>query len=269
MTSRSQDATNTYLEEVTPWEEYILNQVKLLKKTMDVSDNDKTSRLSTLDTLCCQIVLFSHSTVLLSRSLHVSEAYLLSRSILDTTTNLCYLMICDQDEFDRYVDFSKRNIIRGIETRAKAFAAIGKSVGLPDIRSAKPYRDVFSKFISPKKGKDLTRWESDKSSSFEKKLIKISTNVPGFKKEFFEASRLFIYEDASEIAHGTLYGSGLCTGVFYGHKDYTSAVRYACGIITTLYLIIGALIDSIFLVVSVSYNVDEIKAASKKNFEIL
>jgi len=73
--------------------------------------------------------------------------------------------------------------------------------------------------------------------------------VKGFNTALFESARLFIYEDASEIAHGTLYGSGLCMGIFWGIKDLDSAIRHAFGSIKLLYLIIGALINEVLLVI--------------------
>jgi hypothetical protein len=207
--------------------------------------------------------------VMLVRRGGMSEAYLLSRAILDASTNLCYLLVCDQEDFERYVDFSRRNIIRGLETRAKSFEALGQSVKMPDLRSSEPVKKVFLKFTSPRKGKDLTRWESDKSCSFDKKLEKISTRVQNFRGGIFDAARLFIYEDASEIAHGTLYGSMLCTGVFYGKGDFEAATSYAFQIINSLYTLIGSLIYSTLLVIGESYDIKEIIKESQNNFEML
>jgi hypothetical protein len=258
-----------YLEKLGPHEEYVLNQTGLLRKAVDLVTLEKSSRLNTLSTLACQIFNFSRSTVLVARSVGVSEAYLLSRAILDASTNLCYLLVCDQDDFERHVDFSRRNIGRGYETTAKAFEAVGKSVGILNIRSIEPFKKVFQKFVSPKKGKDLTRWESDKSSSFEKKLGKISSKVPTFNQKLFEAAKFFIYEDASEIAHGTLYGTILCTGIFYGKEDYESAVEYAFQTITALFLLIGSLINSILLLIGDTHDIKEIIKESNNNFDIL
>ena len=215
-----------YIKRNRPFEEFALNQMGLLQKALSQAGSTKGTRISELSTLICQICSFTSSAVMMSRNGRISEAYLLSRSILDTSINCGYMLICDQDEYDRFVDFSRRNIGRGIETKAKAFEAIGKSFGIPAVRKLTPFKEVFDKFTSPKKHVDLKKWETEKSSSFDKKLKSIRSRVSGFNAELFEVGRLFIYEDASEIAHGTLYGSTLCTGIFYGTTTFESAVNF-------------------------------------------
>jgi hypothetical protein len=258
-----------YTRRIGLYEEYTLNQMVLLEKALETTGHKKGSRLQNLSTLICQVTSFASSVVTMSRNERISEAYLLSRCVLDTSINCGYMLICDQDEYDRFVDFSSRNIGRGIETRAKAFEAIGKSLDVPNIRTLAPFKEVFDKFMSPKKRVDLTKWETEKSSSIDKKLETIRSKVPGFNAELFEAARLFIYEDASEIAHGTLYGSTLSTGVFYGRATFDSALDYAFGIIRTLYLLIGSLIGSLLLVINKIHQIEEILVDSRRNFDKL
>ena len=263
------DFSEKYRQELGLDEAYVIKQTELLRKAVDATAKGTSPRLDNLSTLAGEVFSFSRSTVLLSRILSVFEAYVLSRAILDTCINYCYMMVCDQDEYDRFVDFSRRNVIRALETRAKAYEAIGKSISLPDLRAVGPIREVFLRFSSPKKGVDLTRWETAKSLTMEKKLEVIASRVKGFNTDFFQSARLFIYEDASEIAHVTLYGSVLCTGVFWGNKDLDSAVSYAFGIIKTLYLVIGSLIDSVLLVIHTLHPINEFVKESKRNFDAL
>ena len=263
------DPSEKYHQELGHDEAYVIKQTKVLRKAVDASANTGHPRLNDLSTLACQIFSFARSTVLASRTWSPFEAYVLSRAILDVCINYCYMMVCDQDEYDRFVDFSKRNVIRALETRAKAYEAIGKSINLPHLRAPGPIKEVFLKFASPKKAVDLTRWETTKSDKMKKKLEVIASRVKGFNTALFESARLFIYEDASEIAHGTLYGSGLCMGIFWGIKDLDSAIRHAFGSIKLLYLIIGALINEVLLVIHSLHPIQDFIEESKNNFDAL
>lgn len=258
-----------YIKKLGPSEKYVLDQMRLLQASLDLTGKEKGSRHQELSTLLCQIISFTLSVVQIARGGKIPETYLLSRCILDTSINYSYMLTCDQDEFDRFLDFSRRNIARGVETRAKALEAVGTSLDLPNIREIPPFTEVFEKFTSPKKRVDLTKWETEKSASINKKLEIIATKVDGFNIALFQAAVFFIYEDASEIAHGTLYGSTLCTGLFYGTTDFASAVGYAFGIIRSLYLLVGSIIDSVISVIHSGKPIDEIVAASRKNFVTL
>jgi hypothetical protein len=263
------DIEKEYKEKLGASERYLLSQIDLLNSALEVTGREKGSRNQELTTLLVQVMSFSSSVVSLARGGKISEMYLLSRSILETSINYSYMLTCDAEEFDRFLEFSKRNIGRSIETRAKAFEAIGVSLSIPNLRKIAPFAEVFEKFISPKKGVDLTKWETPKSFGMSKKLEVIAANVDGFNSQLFDAASFFIYEDASEIAHGTLYGSALCTGAFFGAKDYPSAVRYTFGIIRTIYLLLGAIVDSLILVTHSKKPLDKLLMASKANFAVL
>jgi hypothetical protein len=163
------DANQIYMSTTESSKEFLLRQLDVLKNILDPPNSLKSARFNELQTLCCQIVLFSHSVIMLSRASHVSETYLISRSVLDTATNFCYLLACDESEYERYIDFSRRNVLKAIETKTKAFESIGHIVEMTDFRSLDPeITCVFEKFTSPKKGKDLTRWETDVSLNYKK-----------------------------------------------------------------------------------------------------
>lgn len=261
-----QEAFKTFIDDIKIYEDYLLRQVDLLKKLLDTPDTSK--RLQTLDMLGAQIVMFSGGMVILSRHGHFAEVYLLARSILDSTTNLCYLLACDNEEFERYVDFSKRNILRGYETKTKAFKAIDKILHVPDFRTFDPASILFKKFVSPKKGKDLTRWETGKSNSYEKKIEVIASKNPKARKKLFHCAYHFIYEDASEISHGTLYGATLCYSDFFSKmKDIQKAVKYCGGLVGSHYLLTGALINEIINIAAIDNDIEEIRTQSNKNIK--
>lgn len=259
-----QEAFKTFIDDTKIYEDYLLSQVDLLRKLLDSSNTSE--RLQTLDMLGAQIAMFSGGMVILSRHGHFSEIYVLARSILDSSVNLCYLLACDTAEYERYIDFSKRNILRGYETKSRAFKSIDKILHAPDFRSLDAASILFKKFMSPKKGKDLTRWETDKSNSYEKKIEVIASKNPKARKQLFHAAYHFIYEDASEIAHGTLYGATLCYSDFFSKmKDIQIAVKYCGGIVSSHFLIVGALINEIINLAAIDNEIEGIKRQSNLN----
>lgn len=261
-----QEAFKTFVDDIKIYEDYLLSQVDLLRKLLDTPNTSE--RLQTLDMLGAQITMFSGGMVILSRHGHFAEIYILSRSILDSSVNLCYLLSCDDVEYERYVDFSKRNILEGYETKTKAFKAIDRIMNVPDFRSLDSASILFKKFMSPKKGKDLTRWETEKSNSYEKKIEVIASKNPKARKQLFHAAYRFIYEDASEIAHGTLYGATMCYSDFFSKmKDIQIAVKYCGGIVSSHFLITGALIDEIISIAAIDNEIEEIKKRSNDNFK--
>jgi hypothetical protein len=120
----------------------------------------------------------------------------------------------------------------------------------------------LKKFTSHR-GKEITRWTT---LNIERRIEFIKAQCKSFNDALFIAVARYIYEDASEAVHGTLYGASFHTGMFYGARTPEAGEMYLNSLRRVLYMLLGLLIEGLVLVASKEVETEELISESKRNF---
>lgn len=196
---------------------FFSSQLALLEKLyqyqfIDLKHLDST-RLGNLYPLLFSIWHIGTSISLLSMHLHVSESYILARALLERIINYTYLLSCDEEEYLRYVEYTKQ---KGYRVLDRSFTS-GKSKvhlrwsGSINLEEYPELKKAIKRFTS-NRGKPKTRWTSKNLSA----MVESISNKGGLEIGYLMFAHLWIYDDASEALHGTLYGSTFHVGAFQG-----------------------------------------------------
>jgi hypothetical protein len=194
-----------------------------------------------------------------------SETIMLSRSFIEKMTNFCYLQICDESEYERFLIHplyrtfhnSERSKVAGMHSIGLSFS--GKSEMTKDPKMQRALA-IFSE-TNPK-----LNWSSlgiDKKVTLLAERSKVSV-------EFFLMNTLTLYSDASEALHGSLYGCALPTRIYTpgeNHKDVPAVERSLLRNIALLYVQMGSLIHETLKMFPDVIGIDQLIEGSKKNHE--
>lgn len=249
-------------------QQYYVQQVLLTKELYEHQYNEleriDNPRVLSLYHLMLSIYLTGSAINLLALNNYLGESYMLARALLEKLINYMYLLVCEEDEYKKYLNYTKQ---RGYRVLNRSFIA-GKqkvelkwasSVNLDDYPELK---EAVSQFTSSK-GKAVTRWTS-LSLADRLNVIgeKATINITGLMY-----SMLGIYDDASEALHGSLYGATFNYGFFRGKipsntKEFAETYRNQ---LLTLFFALGTSIASLLEVISGVYPTDKVKEFAQQS----
>ena len=252
-------------------EEYFIAQYQLLialdeltsilRKDVLKRDGKPEPRFE-LNMLLPSLISNSKSIINLINGNFVPESYIISRSFFEKCVNYCYLNVCDENEYENYIDWFYQKNMRSFYTSEKALRSFGKKAMLPDISEMTSKFKVLKKF-SGKKGGEKSNWTD---VSIYQRIKYVETKIPSFPGPIYIATLNTIYENASENLHGTLYGATFHMRSLYGAKMTDEAKQqHLIGLAHNIYFFLAELIDGIFDVVSTKISVDELMNKSKDN----
>lgn len=172
-----------------------------------------STRIGNIYLLLFSIWNTGKSIDLLVRYKHVNESYILGRSFLERLITYTYLIFCDEEEYLRYLAYTKQKQYRVLNRKFVAgdSEAILKWSGSIDLKKYPDLKQAVDIFTS-EKGKPKTRWTSQTLS----KMLQSIASKGAIEISYLMLAILWIYDDASEALHGTLYGSIFHIGLFQG-----------------------------------------------------
>ena len=255
--------------------EYYVQQVLLTKELFEYQYDEleriDNPRVLSLYHLMLSIYLTGSAINLLTLNNYLGESYMLARALLEKLINYMYLLVCEENEYKKYLNYTKQ---RGYRVLNRSFTAGNQKVelkwaGSVNLDDYPELKEAVSQFTSSK-GKAVTRWTSlslaDRLNVIgEKATINITALM---------YSMLGIYEDASEALHGSLYGTTFNYGFFGGKipsntKEFAETYRNQ---MLTLFFALGTSIASLIEVISVVYPTDKVKDFVRRsgiNYEAL
>ncbi len=213
MTPKKSDYDHIY-EEV---QKYYVKQVLITKELYEYQFNewDKFTgkRIQSLYHLLMSIYITGNAINLLAVNNFLGESYMLARALLEKLINYMYLIVCEEEEYQKYLNYTKQ---KGYRILNRSFVvgerkAELKWSGSVDLDKYPELREAVNQFTS-EKGKVITRW----SSLSVAERLNVIRDRARIKIEGLMLSMLGIYDDASEALHGTLYGSAFHFGFFEG-----------------------------------------------------
>lgn len=141
---------------------FYTNQLAVLRDLTESPEVTHVSgRISSLYPLLCSMRSTGLSISILSTYGCLNECFMLARAFLERLINYIYLLICHEDEYQRYLTHTKQ----------KGFRALGRSVQAGDMRaelkwsgsvdlSKEPELKEAIDLFTSKTGREITRWTS-------------------------------------------------------------------------------------------------------------
>lgn len=150
---------------------------------------------------------------ILAKKNKCSEAYIIARSLIERLITYHFILSSDDSVRDDYFDYSEqrkyRNLDRSITINDKTVSI--KATTQLNVDDYPKLKDVIEKFTGERSGKAKTRWTSN---NLMKMLSVIGANSDLDITQLM-AGMNYIYSDASESLHGTLYGCGFHFAMLY------------------------------------------------------
>lgn len=189
-------------------------QARIIEKTMKLLfsslKKNPNERVNEIYFLLFGLITSSQSILNLSICGKIAECYILARSIIERIIIALYLLICEQNEFNRYKLYSKQEAVRMQcrEIEVDTIKAVFKASNYEEMLNNPEIQEALGMFTSSK-GKKITRWNT---KSLKKMLNSITSS--GLEVRALMLAMLMIYDEASEALHGTFYGAVFYSGVF-------------------------------------------------------
>jgi len=247
---------------------FLLSQSSIINKMVfkGAKLDERSSQISVLLGSACQTAT-AIAKLSESPEIFLAECIVLARGFLEKVINFCYLLVCNREEYERFlkhtIQKSYRKLNRKIALDEHAFQI--KWTGEIDVDNIPELKEALAKFTS-ESGKEKTHWT--KANLLDR--IKIITQNSKLQSASFLLNTLTIYEDASEALHGTLYGCSFHTGAYEPNLDKKDSrkVRQNIQQNTTLLLWqLGMLFHQVILLLNEKNNLKKALEISRHNFD--
>lgn len=212
---------------------FTLDMARYIK---EIARSRLNGRSSALVPLLMGIGNTAEGVSILAGSGHTNEMYMVGRALVERTVTMCYLLVCDDDEYERYDKYTRQKAYRVLDQQISVGAHTARVYYTGkdeiDVSSIPGLKEALDEYTS-RRGRAVTRW-SKVSLSDQVDVIgqrsKLNTGV-------LLMCLLSIYDRGSEALHATLYGCAFHLGAFNPHKpeceEYvlgdTSMVLFTCG----------------------------------------
>lgn len=253
-------------EEIRSSKDYFFSQSNIILGIFGEKDLDeRTTQIRALLGSSCQTAM---AIIKLGEKpeFFLAEIIMLARALIEKMINFCYLLICDEAEFQRFIKHTVQKSYRKLDRKV----AVGKmNVGLKFMGSidfdANPHlKEALNDFTSHK-GREITHWTK---TTIEDRMQLLSERSK-IDVEIFMIATLLIYEDASEALHGTLYGCTFHSGAYIPGLEKSNPAELKKHVAETLrliYYILGAMFhQSIILLSERNARLSEFVKLSKLN----
>ncbi|HEB13488.1 MAG TPA: hypothetical protein ENI13_00735, partial [candidate division CPR3 bacterium] len=182
--------------------DFLLAESNLIKGVFSQKLDSKAEQIKVVLASCCNTAT-AIAKLCKNSEYFYAEAIVLARAFIEKIINFCYLLICDEEEFNKFLKHTVQKSYRKLDrsTQVGTLKLGMKFQGKIDIDSNPLLKEALEEFTS-EKGKEKTRWTT---KNLEKR-IEIIFQRTSLNIGIFMLNTLSIYEDASETLHGTLYG---------------------------------------------------------------
>ena len=181
---------------------YFSAQLHVMEEFIEhINDPKEMERAGAIFPLLMGIVTAGKATITLTKEKYATEAFVLARCFLERTVNYCYLMVADEKEVKAFIDHGLQKGYRATSAKKRTFNSLGH-----EFKIHEPNKWLQTKIDNfTHKGRQ-TNWTS---LSFNKRIEKLREYCEEFDLSFYGN----LYEDGSDSAHGSFYGTLLHTGV--------------------------------------------------------
>ena len=184
----------------------LFEQTNLLQKVHDKIIDPKNHKAMIMAISLISIHETTRSILILART-SVRDSYALSRIILDAVLNLAYYSIDDKmiDKANKHShQKSFRDLFRTIDQ--ENLSSISTLPDIEDFKLPQNLQKALDQFTS-RKGNEIKNWYGEPRDSVFKKIEKIEAEFGEGMGKILNLCVFSIYRHASEIIHGTLFGT--------------------------------------------------------------
>lgn len=178
---------------------------KLLEETVSKVEERKPNEVGVLYPLLDSIAESTESLRTLIKHLKLRDSYVIARVIFETSVNACFLLTDPETISGRAHAHARqkalRNLIRAIELAGDQIFEF-KAQGADKLLNNPQHQEWLNDFTS-KAGREITSWTTE---NVQQRLEAVYLKF-GDEKTRGLAFGLLLYRNASEIAHGTLFGT--------------------------------------------------------------
>lgn len=250
---------------VTELGKHLLAELGILNGFWKVELTDRANEVKIVVMSACST---GNAIYLLSKSpeFFYSETIMLARSFIEKITNFCYLQVCDDKEFERFL---LHPLYRAFHNSNRS-KYVGKHIiglkysGKDRMKNGPKMKRALHIFSDVNPRMSWSKLNVDQKIAIIAEKAKVSP-------EFFLMNTLVVYSDASEALHGSLYGCALPTGAYTpgeNHKDPERAKENLLKNTALLYVQMGSLIHELLKLFSDNDDIKPIIESSKKNHEL-
>ena len=243
---------------------FLLAESSLVKGLLSQELDSRTNQIKVVLGSCCQSAT-AIAKLCENSEYFYAEAIVLARGFIEKIVNFCYLLVCDEDEFNRFLKHTVQKSYRKLDRsiRVSGVELNVKFNGKIDINSNPLLKEALEEFTS-EKGKEKTHWTTVNLEN----RIRLLAQRTKLNIGIFLLNTLSIYEDASESLHGTLYGCSFHTWAYEPNIDYTNSAeveRNTQKKISLLFLQLGSLFHEAIILLSEKNEIQEVLKGSKEN----
>lgn len=243
---------------------YLLAQTSILKGVS--KSKNLTGRAEEMRAVLMSSVGIAVAINRLGKEDMLNETTMLTRALLERLINFCYIIVCNEDEFQKYKSYSLQKAYRKLDRKIEAEKhTLGvKYAGEINLDTIPEMKSAIAQFTGPKGG-EKTRWTDVELS---KRVILIGESSKAFDERKWLLSILSFYEDASEALHGTFYGSTFHTGYHQPGFDKNNKEEIETGAqkkLSLLFWQMGDLIGEVIAFLDEKYKLGDIVEKSKEN----
>ncbi len=249
---------------VTELGKHLLAELSILKGLCSLDLNERAQNTKIVIASACSTGTAIHE---LSKKpeYFYSETIMLSRSFIEKVTNFCYLQVCDDSEYERFL---LHPLYRAFHNADKNKVAGANSIELTFSGRAEMGKDTnvqkaLAVFSDSNPRLNWSNLGIDKKVALLAEKSEISV-------ESFLMNTLTLYSDASEALHGSLYGCALPTGVYIpgeNHKDVSIVEKNLLKNIALLYVQMGSLVHETLKMFPNTKGIEALIKGSRMNHE--
>ena len=252
--------------------QYYIKQSDLLqelyKYQFDKLEAEPNERVDSLYLLLFSMHDTAEAVGILIANQKINEAYMMARALLERIINYIFLLYCDEEDYKKYLSYTKQKSYRNLKKNVKAGKLIAelKWTGKLTLENDPDLQKAINLFTS-KRGKTITRWRGKSLPE----MLNVLSQETDIDIKPLMLGLLAIYDDASEALHGTLYGTIFQIGLFTRGDIGTKSqiVSSVHGQLSMLLLALGTCIDSLTVAVDKLFPIKAIREKSKDNLKVL
>ena len=225
---------------------FFRNQAMLLEEVQSLIKGRKDSIWLTILALLHAATDTNKAIALLAREEKMRDTYVLSRTSYETMLNACYMMAEGDEAAERaykhvlqksWRDLDRELVINDTAVYIRHSAQVDPSED-PDLH------DAIDEFTT-KRGREITSWTPQ---SLKDRIEKVGLKYGKDAVTGLQFGLLAIYRHASDISHGTLFGSMFAVGITQPcgpPKSPSELVQYQRSNLCMLLTMLGGVIDSL------------------------
>lgn len=192
---------------LSDWPEWSLldSQIDLIKRVQIAARKPSSPDLDLLFPLLDSIDESTSTVQLLVRRFAIRDAYVIARVVYETSINACFILTNPADLSVRAKRHAKQKVLRDLERTIEVLGDRLLHIKYADadkMMAIDSSQELLQEFTS-KSGREITSWTPE---NVQKRMEAIYETF-GRNSSIGLALGILLYRHASEIAHGTLFGT--------------------------------------------------------------